>query len=211
MEINVANNITGLTQVLNLFGKDQLPFALANAMTSTAFDVRKQIIGPTWDNAFDIRNKKFSSQSFRIKKAKKNDLHASFYQVKVRGYYRASLDLHAEGGNKLPKDGTLALPSYAIKTRRRGRGVPEAWKAKNVLAKPRTFVASMPSGARGIWQREGKARLPIRRLYTFDKKVKIQKDFLFFKDGSTIVRKNLDRNFKKSYKNAMRSAKPKRR
>ena len=207
MEINVKANYLELENRLNNFQRKQLPFAFSGTLNDTAFAMRKQIVGPTFEKAFEVRDKRFAGQSFRVKKATKKDLHASLYQVKVRGYYRGSLNLHARGGVKKPRSGHLSLPSHEIKARRRGRGVPTAWRARQVLNKPRTFVATMPSGAFGIWQREGKARLPIKRIYTFSTAEKIDKNFMFFEDGSAIFRRDLGRSFNKRFDAAIKTAK----
>ena len=207
MELNVKANYLELERRLDNFQRKQLPFAFANTLNDTAFAMRKQIVGKTFDRAFAVRDKRFAGQSFRVKKAKKRDLHASLYQVKIRGLYRGNLNLHAEGGIKKPRSGHLAVPSWQIKDRRRGRGVPDAWRARKVVNKSRTFVTTMPSGAFGIWQREGKARLPIKRLYTFETAVKIDKNFMFFEDGSVIFRRDLGRNFNKQFDRAIKTAK----
>ena len=44
LDIQVESNLSACTKALDVFGKDQLPFATAGALTSTAFIVRNTIV-----------------------------------------------------------------------------------------------------------------------------------------------------------------------
>jgi hypothetical protein len=208
IEFNVKSDYKRLERRLNAIERKQLPFAFANTLNDTAFQVRKQIVGPTYDRAFEVRDKRFASQSFRVVKANKRNLRAMVMQVPPRGAtgVRGNLHLHAKGGIKSARAGNLAIPSDKIKHRRRSRGVPKNLEPRELLNQPRSFVAVMKSGKRGIFKRRGKKRLPIDLMYSFEKSVVITKQYLFFEDGTMIVRNNLSRNFNKQFARALKTA-----
>jgi len=206
MDIKLSGNYRELGQRLNKIQRKQLPFAFSKTLNDTAFQVRKTVTGPTYNRAFDVKNRKFAGQSFRVFKATKRKLEASVTQVKVRQLYRGNLKMHAEGGIKRPRAGNIAIPSDKMKAKRTRTGrIGQANRPRQLLEKPRTFIAVMPSGKRGIWQRRGKKRLPIDLLYSFEKSVRITKNYLFFEDGSKVVRQNLQRNFSKAFDQAMKT------
>ena len=208
MDIKLSGNYRELEQRLNKIQRKQLPFAFSKTLNDTAFQVRKTVTGPTYNRAFDVKNRKFAGQSFRVFKSTKRKLEASVTQVKVRQLYRGNLKMHAEGGVKRPRAGNIAIPSDKIKAKRTRTGrIGQANRPRQLLEKPRTFIAVMPSGKRGIWQRRGKKRLPIDLLYTLDKSVRITKEYMFFEDGSKVVRKKLQRNFSKAFDQAMKTRK----
>ena len=208
MQVNLSSNYKQLERRLNKVQRKQLPFAFANTLNDTAFQVRKQIVGPTYDRAFEVRDKRFASQSFRVVKAKKRNLTAIVKQVPPKGAtgVRGNLHMHAKGGIKSARAGNLAIPSDRVKNRRRSRGVPKSLEPRELLNQPRSFVAEMKSGKRGIFKRRGKKRLPIDLMYSFEKSVVITKRYLFFEDGSMIVRRNLSRNFNKQFARAMKTS-----
>ena len=208
MDIKLSGNYRELEKRLNSVQRKQLPFAFSKTLNDTAFQVRKTVTGPTYNRAFDVKNRKFAGQSFRVFKSTKRKLEASVTQVKVRQLYRGNLKMHAEGGVKRPRAGNIAIPSDKIKAKRTRTGrIGQANRPRQLLEKPRTFIAVMPSGKRGIWQRRGKKRLPIDLLYTLDKSVRITKEYMFFEDGSKVVRKKLQRNFSKAFDHAMKTRK----
>lgn len=208
MDIKLSGNYRELEKRLNSVQRKQLPFAFSKTLNDTAFQVRKTVTGPTYNRAFDVKNSKFSGQSFRVFKATKRKLEASVTQVKVRQLYRGNLKMHAEGGIKRPRAGNIAIPSDKMKAKRTRTGrIGQANRPRQLLEKPRTFIAVMPSGNRGIWQRRGNKRLPIDLLYTLDSSVRITKSYMFFEDGSKVVRKKLQRNFSKAFDQAMKTRK----
>ncbi len=208
MDINLSGNFRQLERRLNSVQRKQLPFAFSKTLNDTAFQVRKTITGPTYNRAFDVKNSKFAGQSFRVFKSTKRKLEASVTQVKVRQLYRGNLKMHAEGGIRRPRAGHIAVPSDKMKAKRTRTGrMGQANRPRQLLEKPRTFIAVMSSGKRGIWQRRGKKRLPIELLYNFEKSVRINKNYMFFEDGSMVVRKKLQRNFSKAFDHAMKTRK----
>ena len=50
--MNMETNISTMAKALDAFGKDQIPFATANALTSTAFVIREHIVERTYPEAF---------------------------------------------------------------------------------------------------------------------------------------------------------------
>ncbi len=79
LDIQVESNLSAFTKALDVFGKDQLPFATAGALTSTAFIVRNTIVEETFPRSFDVKNKRFAGAAFRVDKANKRKLEARVF------------------------------------------------------------------------------------------------------------------------------------
>lgn len=197
-EIRVKADVSGVLKRLKRIHADQVPFATSSALNSTIFDVRRQIVGPTWDDAFEVRNKRFPSAAFRVDKATKRQLRARVYDY----LGRASIRLHAEGGIKRPKGRSLAIPTSNIKRTSSGK-ISKAQKPAHLK---RAFRATMPSGQEVIAQRVGKPRLPIRILYNLEPGASIRKELRFYEDAAREARRTYERHWKKSFVRAIRTA-----
>ena len=55
LDIKVESNLSAFTKALDVFGKDQLPFATAGALTATAFIVRNTIVEDTFPRSFNVK------------------------------------------------------------------------------------------------------------------------------------------------------------
>lgn len=138
---------------------DQIPFALANAMTSAAFRTKEALVEETWPKAVEVRNPRFLSASLRVKKAVRRDLSIAVYD----DLGHASLVALGHGGTKTGR-GNLAIPdSRNLGARRTSKGVPKGLRPR---AAPNSFKAPGKNGGEVIYQRTG----------TYKKASKVRKD-----------------------------------
>ena len=127
---------------------DQIPFALANAMTSAAFRTKEALVTETWPQHVNVRNARFLKASLNIEKARKSNLRIAI----VDGLGHASLVGLARGGTKTAR-GNIAIPDDKLNARRSGRGVPKGMRPRNA---PNTFRVAGKKGGEVIYQRVGK-------------------------------------------------------
>lgn len=201
LNINVETNISSLSKALDAFGKDQIPFATANALTSTAFVVREHIVERTYPQAFTERNKRFAGTAFRVEKANKRKLEARVFDRFGKDF----LALQATGGVKRPRGSTISIPTDEIN--RTGRGVAKARRPRALLAGgKRAFRQKTKSGQDVIMQRRGKARYPLKVLYIQEPSANIDKRFNFYEDAGRTVQKVFDDKFRISFARAKKTA-----
>lgn len=114
---------------------DQVPFALAGAMNDAVEFARSELIGETWPNNVTVRNKSFLNAALttRGNRATKTNLRVAIDDR----LGRASLPLHAEGGEKRPRGAAIAVPLPAVAGRRGAGGVPKGLRPR---ALPNSFV-----------------------------------------------------------------------
>jgi hypothetical protein len=157
---------------LEFFG-NQVPWALAKSLTSTAFDVRMDQVTNVYPESFKVRNTAFPKQLFRVsKKATKYDPVAEVAQAIDRDW----LSRQAEGGVKAGRGGNVAIP---LKTKAEGmrtsRGaIKKAMKPRNLK---RSFVVSK-GDSKLIYQRKFKHKVEL--LYVLKSSVAIPDRFPFY-------------------------------
>lgn len=154
---------------------DQIPFAMAGALNTAAFDARKRLIGETWPGAIEARNSSFLGAALRVERATKRDLTVAVSETGPAGG-RANLVAHAESAVKRPRGRVLAIPPAGT-VRRGAHGIPKGQK-------PRAIVASTPKRAlritkQGIFVGQG-GRLHLR--YAFETAAQIKADVPFYTD-----------------------------
>ena len=191
IDINVKNNIKEFSRSLSRFQRKQVPFATANALTSTAFDVRKEIVEKTWGRSFKVRSKPFPKALFRVVKADKLKLTASVVQVLDRDF----VGRHVTGGTKrATSTGNLAIPlDQKLVKRKRKRLVRGE------------FIEIKSGGNTYLAKRKGRKRA-LEFLYTLKPSAVIKKRFPFFTDAERIVRFRLKANWDKSIQRALSTA-----
>jgi len=203
MQINVKSNISTFAKAMDAFGKQQIPFATANALNTTAFDVRKQIVEDTYPRSFTVRNKRFASQLFRVDKATKRNLTARLYDRLGRDY----MVNQAEGGIKRPRGRNIAIPTREIKRTTSGK-VPKNRLPRNVLG-GKGFRTTLSSGQQAIAEQYGRgAAKKTRVLYILEQTANIPKRFPFYEDADRKAKAMFSRNFAKSFAFAKRTARP---
>jgi hypothetical protein len=202
--IQVKSNAKEVGRFLMNVHSKQIPFATAGALTSTAFDVRKELIDNTYPNAFALKNKTFPRVVTNVKKASKRNLVASVGNVSGRAI--DYLSLHAEGGVKTPRGRSLAIPTKHTKRGAKG-AVPKAQRPRALLSKKGAFITSV-NGTRVIMQ-EGKRGKKAQVKYVLTPKAKIDKALRFFEDARRVALKVFDKNFATAFALAIRTEKAK--
>ena len=200
ISFNVTSDMKRFERKLNNFQKRQLPFAFSKTINDTIFAVRKRIVTRTMPRAFEIRNKRFVSATWRVDKSSKTKLAASLFDKLDRG----NLRLHAEGGTRRSRSGSIAIPSRKwVQDKRTGKGVPKRLRPRNVNK------AYLEENKRGkfIYQEYGPKRNRKRKtLFTLKSSVRIDKSFPFFEDANKVARRQFDRRFSVNFKKALRTA-----
>lgn len=153
---------------------DQVPYAASQTLNDAVFEARNEEIYHAWPGGVTVRNQSFMRAALRVDKASKANIEASLYDT----LGRASLDLHADSGVKVPAGGKLAVP-VDPSIRRTNRGVPKSQRPGRFAAKRNARVT-----ARGIFLGEG-GRL--RMIYRFISSADIDKRYPFYETFERVV------------------------
>ncbi|MGO9685595.1 MAG: hypothetical protein ACLPTZ_23990, partial [Beijerinckiaceae bacterium] len=120
---------------------DQLPFALALALTEAAENT-KQVLVDEWPRHITQRSPGFIKRALQVKPATKHDLRVEIYD----DLGRANLELHADSGTERAQS-RFAIPVQR-NVQRGARGVPRS-KAPRSLAN--SFVANLLGKGAALW------------------------------------------------------------
>ena len=202
LELDVSSDVDRLMRRMTAVERRQVPFALAGALTSLAFDIRKDAVERTGPESFDLRDPRFLRAAIVVDKASKHDLRARVYDR----LESSDLLLHARGLPKYPHGKHVAVPTKHLLPKRRARGVPKAWRPKQVMRKPRVFEQRW-KGHLYIWRRKTKKRYPIEPLYLLVPRAQMRKRFPFHERARQIFRAELGQVFHRKFEHAMRTAK----
>ena len=201
MTMNMESNLSAFTKAMDVFGKDQLPFATAGALTATAFIVKNTVVEDEYPRAFNVRNKAFPKRVFRVEKANKRRLRARVYDSLKRDY----LSMQESGGTKTPTGKTVAVPTDNI--RLTGRGVNKGRRPRALLAGGnKAFRQKARSGQDVIMERRTKKRYPLRVLYVMEPNVKIKPRFAFYTVAQQSAQKTFDKKLPEFLAKARKSA-----
>lgn len=195
--VRVSANVKAVRRWLTDIERRQVPFATAQALNATAFEVRSEIVGKTFPQAFDVKARGFARAAFRVDKASKRLPRASVFDR----LGRANLALHAEGGTRRPRGAALAIPQTIKRTA--GGRVPKGKTPRALKGKRTVFKAPTRTGNMGIWER---TRSGTRLLYTLAPEAKIARRFRFYEDAAKVARKRFDANFRTALARALATA-----
>lgn len=176
---------------------DQLPFALANALNTAAFEAADYIAGPVWAKNFVVRRSRFPRAILRVEKATKKNLIVAIYDSSGG---RAQLKRHATGGIKRPHGRNIAIPD-AQEIKRGPGGVPRNMRPRIIAAAGKRGIRVIPG--KGIFIGKG-GRL--HRLYQFVPQATIRKDFMAYEEFSAFMRAAVARHFPAAIRKAIVSA-----
>ena len=200
MKIGVKSHIG---RVLGPFvrglARRQLPYATANAINSTCFDIRDNTVKRTYPKAFKVRNKNFARASFRVGKASKYRLEGRVYDRLGREW----LERQARGGTKRPTGSNLAIPTRNIKRTASGR-IGKAKRPRNLR---NAFVADLKGKGKAVYQRYGRKGKNIRLAYVLEPRAKVSKRFDFYEDAKRVVDKRFASHFSRAFAHAVRTSK----
>lgn len=182
LEVDISSDIDRVFSEVGDFFRDQIPFVTAGALNDTAFDIRRRIVESTWDNAFNVRNKRFPGRIFRVTpKATKGSLEAVVQATLDYPWVADWLERQATGGTKKPAKHTwVAIPAGPI-SRNSGGSVKSFNKPINLK---NSFIKHVGKN-KLILQRTGRgddAKLVVR--YLLVKQSNISKTFRFEEDAT---------------------------
>ena len=205
MTMNVSSNYKKLDRSLDKLGNKQLPFAFSKTLNDTMKAVAKYTVARTYPRAFDVRNKGFFKAAMftgdAVRWATKTKLRASARDRFDRG----NLQLHATGGTKQARSGSMAIPSRYTKATRGARGVRKNLRPRAVVDTPKGFIDR--DGPRdAIYQRYGRGGKQVRLLYVLQPSAKIRKRFRFYEDAERITRQVSPKLFKRNFAHAVKTA-----
>ena len=201
MNINLTSNASVVQKALQGFSK-QMPFAMSQALNSTAFDVRKQIVERTYPQSFTVRNKRFASTMFRVEKATKRKLSSAVFDRLGKDY----MVKQAEGGIKTPRGNNVAIPGR-VNTRTSTGKIPRAKTPRNLLSNGKAYKTTLRGGQQAIVQPQGRGKTKrLKVMYVLEPQARIPQRFDFYEDANKVSRRNFDKNFAKAFKRAKATA-----
>lgn len=209
MNINVKTNMSAVSKAIDAFGKNQLPFALANTLNDAAFQIRKNTIDNVWGDDVKVNNPSFmKAVMMPIKgtnRATKKKLVATVQNYPSGNRHKDFLQRLAVGGVKTPRGRSIAIPAQDMPLRGKG-GVTKRNRPRALLDRPKAFKANV-RGQEMILERRTKKAYPLKRLYILNQgSVKIDKQFSFYEDADRLTNKVMKENFRKNFARAKASA-----
>ena len=149
MSINVTSNVSAVAKALDAFGKNQMPFAMSQALNDAAFAVRKDTIERVWPSSITQRNPAFMKAMLMPirgdNRATKRRLRSIVQNHPTGKRNKDYLQRLAVGGIKRPNGNNLAIPANDMPMRARG-GVTARNRPRNVLNMPKVFKNKLPNG-----------------------------------------------------------------
>ena len=188
---NVKGDLKPITKHLNRMQKKQMPFAAATAINDTLKQVVKaeqmQIV-----KRLD-RPTPFTVKAFKIKWAKKHALHG---EVVIKPAQWKYLKYQIEGGTRT---GKIGVPTTNAKLNKYGN-IPG--RRKGLIRNKKQYMTDS-----GVWERYGGKRNPKAKLIVaFASSVTYNKRFPFKKIADGVARSQFQKNFKRSIKRAIATA-----
>ena len=203
---NVKGDMKPIIKHLNKTQKKQIPFAAAQAINNTLFDIMKAEKAQM-PKKLD-RPTPFTLKAFKINKAKKTELIGDIHVMPERYKY---LKYAIEGGTRT---GNIGVPTKHAKLNKFGN-IP--MRKKGLIKNKNQFIGTI-NGLSGVWERghysksgkfstQGKSRsTSLRLVVAFEKTVNYDKRFPFYKIADGVARKKFQRNFQKTLKRAIDTA-----
>jgi len=207
--INVKTNLKTVTKAIDAFGKNQIPFAMANTLNDAAFQIRKNTIENVWTKDVKVKNPAFmKAVMMPIKgtnRATKRKLRAIVQNYPSGNRHKDFLQRLAVGGIKSPRGRSIAIPAEDMPLRAKG-GVTARNRPRPLLDRPKVFRQRV-RGQDMILQRTTKKPYPLKRLYILEQgSVKIDNQFSFYEDADKLSQRVMRENFRKNFARAKASA-----
>lgn len=202
MNITVKFDALPFRKALIAAYKNQIPFAAAHALTTTAKQAQARIQREMPD-LFTIRNRHIQ-RGIRIMPAKKNNLRAevgsidTFMRLQVTGGIKRG-EVKGEG-RAIP--GKAVRPTFAAKVPR--SKFPGALQAKGGRRKP--FKVRFKSGREALVRRVGSHRLPIEALWYFPSQVQVDARLDLGDLVEGVARTHWPKNMVASFEKALKTA-----
>lgn len=194
MRLHITTNIAKLAKEIDHDARDQVPFAIALALTRTAKDVQQRLVG-TLGDFFQVRGT-WVARSIRIDKAKKGP--APFAVV---GSLYEPMELQAEGGEKTGK-GDVAVP-VAARADKTAKTSPAKWPGQ-LLTRKGFFLRESPEGA-AIYQRIGRGGRNLKLWWLLEPSVEVEPRWPFEGIAEETVQREVADNFCAAMEQALRT------
>lgn len=212
VSINMTSNVNAVMKGLDAFGKNQLPFAMSQALNDAAFAVRKDTIERVWPTSITQRNPAFMKAMLMPirgdNRATKRRLRSIVQNHPTGKRNKDYLQRLAVGGIKTANGRSLAIPAEDMPIRVRG-GVSSRNRPRNLLDRPKAF-RQMVGGQEMILERRTKKRYPLKRLYLLEQQpAKVDQQFDFYQEAERTGRVAFAQNFRKRFAQAKRTARRK--
>jgi hypothetical protein len=198
--IEIKSNVKTLISSLSRKQRTQVPYALAGALTATAFDAQRAVKS-NLEKKFTLRNR-FTTKGIRVRKATKHNLSARIFATPQTARY---LEGHEYGETRTPQGRSIAVPMSVRKSKQ--QKITKAKRPRTVLDKPNTFrIVGDSRLPDGIYQRmRGKAKR-LKMLYALEPSIRIKRRFGMEKTVRGVAKNKIRRNMQKSLSRALSSA-----
>jgi len=214
--IDISSDIDkALREVGDTFER-QIPFAMAGAITDTAFDVRRRVVGSTWNNAFDVRNKALPKRMFRVMDETGAPMRGGARnvsrQLKTTGVAEISVGdslgrdwthEQAEGGTKTARGTNIAVPVKPDTLRSPTGRIRKPNKPLAITNKKNHFLLKKGGRKVAIMKRDGKSTTAV---YLFIKSAPIPKRFRFYEDAEDTTLRVFPGHFDNRFARAIRTS-----
>ena len=210
MSINVTSNLPAFAKAIDAFGKNQMPFAMSQALNDAAFETRRNTIERVWPSDVDAKNRSFMKAAMMPirgnNRATKKKLRAIVQNHPTGAMHKDYLQRLAVGGLKRANGRSIAIPAQD-RPPVRGRAGYNRNAPRTVLDRPKAFKQTV-GGQQMILERRTKKPYPLKRLYLLEQRsLNVPKQFSFYEDSQRFAGKAFNRNFGKRFAAAKRSAK----
>lgn len=213
--IRVHDNLAGVSRWRRALFADQIPYATATAINSTAVEGQKDQRRHQ-RRVFDVRRPTWVDRAVKIKPfANKRRLYADI-AIDAPGGRSDILAKFEEGGRKRPRGESIAIPQEARRTK---AGVvsrsqrPRAFKFRAskkggaLIGEKRTMLIRDQSGRGVIVQRVGRGRHVTKRvLYALEPVVPIKPVLGLQRNIFAAVRRSFGYHFRGAFERAVRTA-----
>lgn len=202
------DDVLGFEAWINDAVTAQIPFATALALTWTAKDARKALVGGLSEH-FTIRSR-WTAGSIRFQGATKSR------PVAEIGSVAPYMELQAKGGTKVPQKGKqVGVPQPLLRSeatrgivRARGKHSPKRLLTKR-LRKAGNFVKPLSAGSTGLFRKRNDGSLEM--LYVMAPRVSVSPGWPFQATVEDVVRERWPINARKALRYALRGARKRRR
>lgn len=191
--IDITSDIDEALRDVDDFFESQVPFVVAGALTDTAFDVRRRIVGSTWQEAFQVRNRALPGRAMKVMDdtggVLRGGARTTTRALKSHGTVSISVgdimnlewsERQATGGVKKARGGTIAVPVNGNALRGVSGRVLKRNLPMNITNKKRFFLMKKGGRKHAIMERKGDSMTAV---YLFMEQANIPKHFRFYEDA----------------------------
>ena len=203
MEISVKVNTAEFNRWMNGVARDQVPFAMARALTRTAQDAQKDIKAEL-GSSFTLRNA-HTARGIRITRAEKKDGFRMKSEVgSIDWYVKDQVD--DRDSTRQPKAAKYRYIPKGARSGKKGR-IPKRLKPAALTTLENVFWKPKADGTALVYQRMGKTGSRLKLLYVAVPKQRIRPGFSFASKVRQTANRTLRRNLIRSMQSAIKSAK----